>query len=83
MTLDDKMNRGKAALAAGRYAEAETMFVTLADEYPASPRPFAALFKTYMDQGKKAEAIDALEKKLEREPDAAQRAWLDQFKAQP
>lgn len=83
LTLDDKMNRGKAALAEKRYAEAETIFLAVAEEYPANARPYAALFKTYMDQGRKAEAIAALEKKLDREPDEQQRAWLERYKAEP
>jgi len=81
--LDVKMNQGKAALAAGRYDEAEAILLMVSQEYPASARPYAALFKVYFDQGKKADAIEALEQKLERVPDADQSAWLENYKAQP
>lgn len=82
-SLEQRLASARAAFSRGDLGGAEAQFKALSDEYPANAKPFQGLFQVYFQQGRKEEAIAALEAKLARENDPAQAAWLERYKAAP
>ncbi len=79
-SLDQRLAAAAAALRAGQLPSAEAQFAALVQDYPANPLPFHGHFLALYRSGRLSEAVVALEEKLLRAPDAAERAWLKALK---